>query len=136
MKPNISIQAQCSDVRPSSNAHSHITPESGTSTSTLFAHTSLKALAGAVLARTTLHTLPAHCADGAHIVDQAALARLVQLCGERYGFTEAEHAEALATALANPVDALTCFRSIADQLGIVLLSKDAHRCPQTKMGTV
>lgn len=68
MKPNLSNQAQCSDVRPRSNAHSHITPESGTSPRTLFAHTSLKALAGAALARTTLHTLPAHRTDGVHFV--------------------------------------------------------------------
>lgn len=38
---------------------------------------------------------------------------LVRVCGERYDFTETEHAEALAIALADPVDALTCFRSMA-----------------------
>lgn len=41
------------------------------------------------------------------------LTRLVRLCGERYDFTEAEHAEALAIALADPSDALTCFRGMA-----------------------
>lgn len=41
------------------------------------------------------------------------LTRLVRLCGERYNFTEAEHAEALAAALADPIDALTCFRGMA-----------------------
>lgn len=41
------------------------------------------------------------------------LIRLVRLCGERYDFTEAEHAEALAIALADPIDALTCFRGMA-----------------------
>lgn len=41
------------------------------------------------------------------------LTRLVRVCGERYDFTEAEHAEALAIALADPIDALTCFRGMA-----------------------
>lgn len=41
------------------------------------------------------------------------LTRLVRLCGERYDFAEAVHAEALAAALADPVDALTCFRTMA-----------------------
>jgi hypothetical protein len=47
----------------------------------------------------------------------AELTSLVRLCGERYAFTEAEHAEALAAALADPVDALTCFRAIALRTG-------------------
>lgn len=74
---------------------------------------------------------PAHIEKNIHRnsgqENHAELTSLVRLCGEQYGFIEAEHAEALATALANPVDALTCFRSIADQLGIVLLSKDVHK---------
>lgn len=45
--------------------------------------------------------------------ESAELTRLVQVCAERYGFTEVEHAEALAVALADPVDALTCFRTMA-----------------------
>ena len=127
MKPNISIHSQCADVRTLGTAQSHITADSRTSPRTLSAHTSLKALAGVVLERTTPHTLPAHCAEGAHIANHTELPRLVRLCGEHYGFTEAELSEALAAALADPVDALTCFRSIADQLGIVLLSKDVHK---------
>lgn len=47
----------------------------------------------------------------------AELTRLVQVCGDRYGFTEAEHREALTVALADPVDALACFRSIAAEKG-------------------
>lgn len=43
------------------------------------------------------------------------LARLVHLCGERYQFTADEHAEALAIALADPYDALTCFRAMAGE---------------------
>ncbi|MCL4316155.1 MAG: hypothetical protein M1527_04775 [Gammaproteobacteria bacterium] len=48
--------------------------------------------------------------------DAEELARLVRLCGERYRFTEAEHAEALQVALADPVSALTCFRAIAREV--------------------
>ena len=44
------------------------------------------------------------------------LAQLIQLCGERYHFTEAEHVEALQVALADPVAALTCFRAIAREV--------------------
>ncbi len=44
--------------------------------------------------------------------ESAELIRLVRLCGERYDLTEAEHAEALAAALADPVNALTCFRAM------------------------
>lgn len=40
------------------------------------------------------------------------LTHLVRVCGERYDFTETEHAEALAIALADPGDALTCFRAM------------------------
>lgn len=129
MKPIISNRAQCAVVRTLGTAQSHITAGSRTSPRTLSAHTSLKALAGAVLERTTPHTLPAHCVESAHIADHAELTRLICLCGEYYGFTEAEHADALAAALADPVDALTCFRTIADQLGIVMLLKNAQRCP-------
>lgn len=43
------------------------------------------------------------------------LTRLVRVCGERYNFTEAEHAEALAIALADPMDAMTCFRAMEER---------------------
>jgi hypothetical protein len=46
-------------------------------------------------------------------IDVAELTRLVRLCGERYAFTEAEHAESLAVALADPLHALTCFQAMA-----------------------
>ena len=48
--------------------------------------------------------------------DTAELIRLVRLCGDRYHFTEAEHAEALQVALADPVAALTTFRAIAREV--------------------
>lgn len=46
------------------------------------------------------------------------LTRLVRLCGTHYGFTPDEHADALAIALADPVDALTCFRGMAGRLAL------------------
>jgi hypothetical protein len=115
---------QCANVRTLGNAQSHITPDDRTIARPLPAQSSLKTLAGAVIGRTLLrtiaaqseqtpYTLPAHCADGAHIANHAELNQLVRLCGERYNFTEAEHAEALGAALADPVDALRCFRAMA-----------------------
>lgn len=44
------------------------------------------------------------------------LACLVRECGDAYGFTEAEHAEALATALRDRAAALECFRAMAEDL--------------------
>jgi hypothetical protein len=120
---------QCANVRPLGNAQSHITPEPGTTPRTQSAQTSLKALAGAVLERTTPRTLPAQCektprtlpahSDPApHITNEDELARLVRLCGEAYGFTPDEHSEALAAALADYDAALTCSQTIAAELGI------------------
>lgn len=45
------------------------------------------------------------------------LRRLVRLCGEYYGFTEVEHAEALATALADFDSAMICFTALAHKAG-------------------
>lgn len=42
--------------------------------------------------------------------------RLLWQCGEGYGFTELEHAEALAAALADRDGATRCFRTIAEEL--------------------
>lgn len=55
------------------------------------------------------HILAALNAEAACVRE---LSRMVRECGAAYGFTEAEHAESLATALADPVAALKCFRSI------------------------
>ena len=46
----------------------------------------------------------------------AELRRLVRLCGEFYGFTEAEHIEALAVALADFDSAMTCFSTMAREI--------------------
>ena len=43
----------------------------------------------------------------------AELRRLVRQCGELYNFSEDEHREALEIALADPENALVCFRTIA-----------------------
>lgn len=78
MNPDRSKSVQCADVRSIGNAQSHNTPETSTTERTLPAQPSLKALAGAVLARTlpctlpaqseeTPRTLPAHSEDAAHI---------------------------------------------------------------------
>lgn len=45
--------------------------------------------------------------------EAAELARLVYLCGNAYQFSPDEHREALQIALADPSDALTCFRAMA-----------------------
>lgn len=95
---------QCADVRTLGNAHSHITQGDRTLDRTTPAQPSLKSLAGAVLGRTS----SAHCAD--------ELDRLVVACGDAYGFTEAEHAEALAAARADPDAALLCYTTIAIEL--------------------
>ena len=47
------------------------------------------------------------------------LRRLVRLCGEFYGFTEVEHVEVLATALADFDSAMICFTSLARQAELI-----------------
>lgn len=96
---------QCADVRTPGTAHSHITRRDRTLNRTSPAHPSLKPLADAVLRRTS----SAHCAD--------ELARLVVACGDAYGFTKSEHAEALAAARSDPAAALRCYRAVAVELG-------------------
>jgi hypothetical protein len=48
--------------------------------------------------------------------NEAELRRLVRKAGEYYAFTDAEHVLALEIALADPVEALICFRSINERL--------------------
>lgn len=67
MNPKRAKDMQCADVRTLGNAHSHNTPEGDTTPRTLPAHAGLKALAGAVLARTLPRTLPAQREDAPHI---------------------------------------------------------------------
>ena len=47
------------------------------------------------------------------------LRRLVRLCGEFYGFTEVEHVEALATALADFDSAMICFTALAHKADLL-----------------
>lgn len=56
-------------------------------------------------------------ATGEALPDPEELRRLVRLAGEIYGFTETEHSLALEIALADPVNALICFRGIAARIG-------------------
>ncbi|WP_157648641.1 hypothetical protein [Thiobacillus denitrificans] len=127
MNTNSTAKTKCADVRTLGTAHPHISDESRTLPRTLSAQTSLKALAGAVLERTSSRTLSAqstekprtlaaHLEVAAHITNEAELTDLVRLCGDRYQFTEAEHAVALQVALADPVSALICFRAIAREV--------------------
>ena len=48
----------------------------------------------------------------------AELQRLVRLCGEFYGFTEAEHVEALAVALADFDCAMLCFSTMEAEIQV------------------
>lgn len=47
--------------------------------------------------------------------EREELTCLVRQCGEVYGFSEQEHVEALARAVADPEHALLCFRAIASE---------------------
>ena len=47
---------------------------------------------------------------------RAELIGLVRFCGEAYGFTEEEHAEALERALADFDSALMCFRAMKAEI--------------------
>lgn len=44
------------------------------------------------------------------------LRRLVRLCGDFYGFTEAEHVEALATAMSDYNSAMLCFTTMQREI--------------------
>lgn len=59
------------------------------------------------------------------------LRALVRAVGEREGWAAAEVEEATAVALADPDGALTCYRDIAADLGVILWSDDDRRtCDQ------
>jgi len=47
------------------------------------------------------------------------LRRLVRLVSDHHGFSQEEHEEALTHALSDPVDALTCFASLAHKAGLI-----------------
>ncbi len=100
-------------------------PETATAYATTHATTPMKSNNDGVIGA-TLHatTLQQALKNRATTVQQTAtkeatkLQGLVRLCGEFYGFTEAEHAEALATALADFDSAMICFKTIARELSI------------------
>ena len=56
--------------------------------------------------------------EAANNADVMELKRLVRRCGELYGFTKAEHRDALEVAMSDSRSALLCFRSIAGQHGL------------------
>lgn len=60
------------------------------------------------------------------------LAGLVRVCGERYHFTHAEHAEALQVALADPVSALICFRAMTREIPPAISATPTATRPPTK----
>ncbi len=47
------------------------------------------------------------------------LRRLVRLVSDHHGFSQADYEEALTHALADPVNALTCFTSLARQAELI-----------------
>ena len=49
---------------------------------------------------------------------ESELKRLVQLVSSHYGFSQEDYEEALIHALRDPVNALTCFTSLARQAGL------------------
>ena len=101
-------------------------PETATAYATTHATTPMKSSNDGVIGA-TLHatTLQQALKSRATTVQQTAakeateLQGLVRLCGEFYGFTEAEHAEALATALAEFDSAMICFTSLAHKAGLL-----------------
>ncbi len=101
-------------------------PETATAYATTHATTPMKpSNDGAIGATLYATTLQQALKSRATTVQQTAakeateLRRLVRLCGEFYGFTEAEHAEALATALADFDSAMICFTSLARQAELI-----------------
>ncbi len=101
-------------------------PETATAYATTHATTPMKpSNDGAIGATLHATTLQQALKSRATTVQQTAakeateLRRLVRLCGEFYGFTEAEHAEALATALADFDSAMICFTSLARQAELI-----------------
>lgn len=123
----LSTEMQCATAQTLESALSHNTPEVTPVARELPTHSSLKGLAGVVLGRTLPRTLPAQSAQsdctlvtpGAgkpHKSEPTEIATLMRQCADAYGFTEQEHAEALAVALADPAKALICFRTIVRDL--------------------
>ena len=101
-------------------------PETATAYATTHATTPMKS-SNDVGIGATLHatTLQQALKNRATTVQQTAtkeatkLQGLVRLCGEFYGFTEAEHVEALATALADFDSAMICFTALAHKADLL-----------------
>ncbi len=101
-------------------------PETATAYATTHATTPMKSNNDGVIGA-TLHATALQQAlkNRATTVQQTAtkeatkLQGLVRLCGEFYGFTEIEHAEALATALADFDSAMICFTALAHKAGLL-----------------
>jgi hypothetical protein len=132
MKSDRSNSLQCADVRLLGNAQSHIAPSQRTTTHTVLAQCSLKALAGAVLDRTlprTLsahsekkpRTLPAHSPATPHN-ESLHLDALVRAVAREYGFNDSELSEALEVARRDPAGAFTSYRAMAAELGVELVA--------------
>jgi len=101
-------------------------PETATAYATTHATTPMKPSNDEVIGATP-HTTALQQAlkNRATTVQQTAtkeateLQRLVRLCGEFYGSTEAEHAEALPTALADFDSAMICFTALAHKADLL-----------------
>jgi len=101
-------------------------PETATAYATTHATTPMKPSNDGVIGATPhATTLQQALKNRATTVQQTAtkeatkLQGLVRLCGEFYGFTEIEHAEALATALADFDSAMICFTALAHKAGLL-----------------
>ena len=121
------FQEECCTVagyRGCNNATKQL--ETATAYATTHATTPMKSSNDGVIGA-TLHatTLQQALKSRATTVQQTAakeateLRRVVRLCGEFYSFTEAEHAEALATALADFDSAMICFTSLAHKAELI-----------------
>src|SRR5690348_12710942 len=71
----------------------------------------------------------AHQKQGVDVA-RSELTKLVRFCGEAYGFTEEEHAEALASALADFDSAMICFRAIEREILAGTQGASGSRQPQ------
>lgn len=123
---------QCADVQYPGNAQSHITPESRTLARTLPALTSLKALAGAVLERTTPRTMSEHCEEtprtlpaqsngaAAHFQDaaKAEFEALLMRVAPYFQTPEHEYADIRETAAKDIEAALQSYRLMAKEIDV------------------
>lgn len=142
----MSTTKQCANVQYPWNAQSHITHEGRTLARTLPALTSLKALAGAVLERTTTRTMSEQCEEtprtlsaqsnevAAHYLDTAwaEFEALLKRVAPYYQTPEHEYAEIRETAAKDIEAALQTYRLMAKELeaGHIVdgMGEERHRC--------